>query len=305
MASPILVAICAAIVLYRCYRYCFDRPPNFAPGPPKVPLLGSYPFLLLVNYKHLHRATEWLGKWYQTPVLGIHYAGNVPAMAVLDMATTKEVLNNPDLDGRPVFAMVRARDPMFNVWGIFFRDGPFWKDQRRFALRNMRDYGFGRRFEELEAHINGELLAFVDLVRNGPKYEYEREFVGSDGVVRLPAALNGYPGNMFLKVALNESFGREELECMFRAARAAMQFQRSGCMYGRLFSMMLSMKWLAPKLSGYADVRDSAIDLHEIFADIVRRQYESFEPGHQRSFVDLYFQEMHDGTENYSREFDY
>lgn len=302
MASAILVGICVAVLLYRFYRYCFERPSNFPPGPPKLPFLGSYPFLLLTNYKHLHRATDALARWYRTPVLGLHYAGNLPAMTVHDMATTKEVLNNPDLDGRPIFNMVRARDPQFEVYGIFFRDGQFWKDQRRFALRHMRDYGFGRRFDELEAHINVELLSFVDLCRNGPTYEYERRIVSTDGIVELPHALSGNPANMFLKVILNESFGRDELECMFRAGEAAMQFQRNGCMFGRLFSMMECFRWLAPQATGYTQVRNGAMVLHEIVAEIVQRQFQSYDAKHERSFVDHYFQEMHLGKDDFSRE---
>lgn len=37
----------------------------------------------------------------------------------------------------------------------------------------MRDFGFGRRFEELEKHINDELLSLVDVIKNGPKFKYE------------------------------------------------------------------------------------------------------------------------------------
>lgn len=291
MASPVLVAICAAFVLYRIYRYMFERPDNFPPGPPKVPILGSYPFLLLVNYKHLHRATETLARWYQTPVLGFHY-DTIPSMTVHDMATTKEVLNNPDLDGRPVFNLVRARDPAFNVWGIFFRDGAAWREQRRFTLRHLRDYGFGRRFDELEAHINAELLQFVDLVRNGPQHEYERLLVSGDGIVELPAAFAGQPANQFLKCVLNECFDRAELECLFRAGRAAMRFQRNACMYGRLFSMAGWTSWALPGATGYRNIRESSMELHGIVKGIVDRQHATFEAGTERHFLDLYFEEM-------------
>lgn len=58
--------------------------------------------------------------------------------------------------------------------GIFFTDGPFWKNQRRFTLRHLRDYGFGRRFEELEIEIGEEINNLIDLIKNGPKYDFEK-----------------------------------------------------------------------------------------------------------------------------------
>lgn len=57
--------------------------------------------------------------------------------------------------------------------GIFFAEGQFWHEQRRFMLRNLRDFGFGRRFDELEIEINEELLNFISFLKNGPKYDFE------------------------------------------------------------------------------------------------------------------------------------
>lgn len=69
-----------------------------------------------------------------------------------------------------------SREP-FHFPGIFFTDGALWHDQRRFMLRHLRDFGFGRRFDELESEINEELVQFVDFLRNGPKYDFEKVFV--------------------------------------------------------------------------------------------------------------------------------
>jgi cytochrome P450 len=35
---------------------------------------------------------------------------------------------------------------------VFFADGPIWREQRRFTLRNLRDFGFGRRSMENIIH---------------------------------------------------------------------------------------------------------------------------------------------------------
>jgi hypothetical protein len=48
--------------------------------------------------------------------------------------------------------------------GIIFTDGEFWENQRRFSLRYMRDFGFGRRFNELENVEKDEIQDVLDLL---------------------------------------------------------------------------------------------------------------------------------------------
>jgi hypothetical protein len=40
------------------------------------------------------------------------------------------------------FTSHKTRAPLA---GFFFNDGPFWAEQRRFSLRHLRDFGFGKR----------------------------------------------------------------------------------------------------------------------------------------------------------------
>lgn len=37
----------------------------------------------------------------------------------------------------------------------------------------MRDFGFGRRQDELEMELEDEIRNLIDLLRNGPKYDFE------------------------------------------------------------------------------------------------------------------------------------
>jgi cytochrome P450 len=45
---------------------------------------------------------------------------------------------------------------------VIFTDGPAWKEQRRFTLRHLRDFGFGRR--SMETLIHEEARALLDVV---------------------------------------------------------------------------------------------------------------------------------------------
>ena len=58
--------------------------------------------------------------------------------------------------------------------GIFFTDGYFWHVQRRFSLRYMRDFGFGRREESLEEVMANDTKEMIDMVVNGTKNEAEK-----------------------------------------------------------------------------------------------------------------------------------
>lgn len=192
MASIILTLACVGLVLYRIYKYMFSRPKNFPPGPPRIPFLGSYPLMLLLNYNHMHLAVDWLCEYYETDLLGM-YCGNVPTIVAHSHASVKALLNHSDFDGKPSLLLGKLRHLDFNIrgsrwnsrpyimWlffncrfvGIFFTEGAAWHEQRRFMLRYLRDFGFGRRFDELETVINDEITNFIDMLKNGPKYEHE------------------------------------------------------------------------------------------------------------------------------------
>lgn len=86
-------------------------------GPPRLPILGSYPYLLLLNYKHVHKAVDWLCKYYKTDVLGL-YAAHFPTIVANTTETSKELLNNQALDGKPALKLAQIRDPDFVVRGI-------------------------------------------------------------------------------------------------------------------------------------------------------------------------------------------
>lgn len=58
--------------------------------------------------------------------------------------------------------------------GIFFTENEVWHEQRRFVLRYLRDFGFGRRFDTLEKEIEIQIAQYIDMVKNGPKYEHEK-----------------------------------------------------------------------------------------------------------------------------------
>lgn len=87
-------------------------------GPPSIPIFGSYLFLLLINYKYLHKAVIKLSKWYNTDIVGL-YVGKFPTVVVHSAEGVREVLNNQAYDGRPALFIGAIRDPDDCVRGLY------------------------------------------------------------------------------------------------------------------------------------------------------------------------------------------
>jgi hypothetical protein len=290
-ASIVIFVALILLTLYRCYKFCFSRPPNFPPGPPRLPFIGSYAFVLLINHKVKHLAIEWLCKYYKSRVIGF-YNGSQLAVYANDPKSVHEVLYRTEFDGRPDVELARLRDPKFNLSGIFFLDGEYWHRQRRYSLRNLRDFGFGRRFPDYEIEVLDEMKNLVNLIKDGPKYEHEKKYFKACGSVCLPKALIGTMGNCFLQVICNEKLTRAEQYKIFNAGESSFKFQRIANEYGTIFSITPWIRFLFPETSSYNTCRKNAMIMADFMKEIIDRQIESYQEGHVRSFMDLYIEKM-------------
>ncbi|KAH8318745.1 hypothetical protein KR074_005251 [Drosophila pseudoananassae] len=292
MITELLLVTCVAVLLCLSYRYAVARPKGFPPGPPRIPLFGSYLFLLMINFKYLHKAALTLSRWYKSDIIGLH-VGPFPVAVVHNSEGVREILNNKAFDGRPGLFVAAMRDPGDEIRGIFFQDGPLWKEQRRFILRYLRDFGFGRRFQQLELVIHEQLTDMLDLIRNGPKYPHEEAMVKPGGYrVQLPLLFNPFSANSHFHIVYNECQPRQEMGRLIKLCQLGMQFQRNADDYGRMLSILPWIRHLWPKLSGYSQMLEANVFVHKFFADFVDRHLETYEEGVERNFMDVYISEM-------------
>ncbi|XP_037952787.1 probable cytochrome P450 304a1 [Teleopsis dalmanni] len=293
--SEILWFLSALFFLYLSYRYAVGRPAGFPPGPPRIPLFGSYLFMMMSNFKYLHKGVLKFSKWYKSDIIGFH-VGSLPVIAVHNAEGIRQVLNNQSFDGRTHIRqtfLAEMREPDGNILGIFFQEGLFWKEQRRFIVRYLRDFGFGRRFEQLELVIQEELTDMLDLIRNGPLYEHEKEIVKPGGYrVLLPSLLHPFSGNSLFHIIYNERHPRSEQGVLLKLTQMAMQFQREGDSYGKLLSIIPWITNIFPNWSSYNKLMEANIFLYKYFSNFIDRHIETYQDGYERNFLDLYIKEM-------------
>lgn len=290
MVSLVVVGIFVALLLYRIYKYCTYRPEGFPPGPPRIPVFGAYLLLLLIDHKNLHLAIKRLCKYYKSSVIGF-YTGDTLTVYANDQKSIREVFFNPDYDGRNDFLIGRLREPNYKVKGIFFTDDTYWNDQRRFTLRNLRDFGFGRRYQDYEIEVRSELQNLVAMIKEGPKYEYEKAFLKKDEIL-LPKALIGSLANCFLEIISGERLPRSEQEKLFKAGYSSFDFQIMSNEFGCLFSVIPWIRFLFPKTSSFQQIRQASMNMCDLMKGIVDKQLRTYQDGHVRNFIDLYIKEI-------------
>ena len=125
------------------------------PGPPRVPFLGSLPFLDL---------SKGFLSWGLDPRVTAHplafvKLGMVEINVINDFKLAKELFEKEEFSGK-------AQDPLIlesRFWkniprGILLTEGSQWSAQRRFSLKTLKDFGFGRKSIEGSIHFEVEEL---------------------------------------------------------------------------------------------------------------------------------------------------
>ncbi|KAK9978499.1 hypothetical protein ABG768_020248 [Culter alburnus] len=129
------------------------------PGPTPLPLLGN---LLQLDLKQPHMSLWELSKKYGS-VFKVHFRPR-KVVVLAGYKTVKQSLVNQaeefgERDITPIF------QDFSQGFGILFSNGENWKEMRRFALSNLRDFGMGKRgsedkiIEEIQ-YLKGEFDKF-------------------------------------------------------------------------------------------------------------------------------------------------
>ena len=139
------------------------HPKNYPPGPRfPLPFIGdSY---RMADGSLTKTITSMRAKYGDT--FGFYFTGNMRVVFVCDPITIQEVANDDDFVSRwrPDFAFrVRGgKSCGTDLPGVLFGTGKTWREQRRFTLSTLRDFGFGKR--SMEQFISEELEKFIEFL---------------------------------------------------------------------------------------------------------------------------------------------
>lgn len=120
------------------------------------PILGHLPYINQANpYPTMNYYTNKYGPIFRLQM------GSLSAIVLTDYHAIKRAFSHPDMTRRP--RIVGFDLASYDFHGLVVSNGTLWQEQRRFALRQLRDLGMGK--SSIESHIQREIAVVIEGLR--------------------------------------------------------------------------------------------------------------------------------------------
>ena len=156
--------------------------------------------------------------------------------------------------------------------GIINTEGQTWTNQRRFALKELRDLGFGRK--SLDTVMVEEVDGVLDDMIKGQ----------SDKVI-IDNTFNIAIINVLWQIVASKRFDPEAADTQRMMYLLNMQFKTG-------FSI-LNFIPLLKKLMPFSENDQSLLDMKKMMRGLIHDHLEDIDYDHPRDFIDVYLREMH------------
>ncbi|XP_014665418.1 PREDICTED: cytochrome P450 2J2-like [Priapulus caudatus] len=159
---------CVFVVLWYLWNLLRGLPAGLPPGPRwcRLPVVGSLPW---IDNKQMHTQLRDWAKVYG----GIYHLqmGNLLAIVLHDLNLIKKTFAMDECSGRPDTALLNYYTQNRTL-GVLFSQGDVWRENRRFTLSCLRDFGMGK--FTLESKISEEVKILLEV------FEHEDNVTGFD-----------------------------------------------------------------------------------------------------------------------------
>ncbi|KAM4022749.1 cytochrome P450 2D17-like [Anomaloglossus baeobatrachus] len=257
---------------------------HFPPGPRGLPFLGN---ILQVDYRNPAETFYQLGKQFGN-IFSVQFFWT--KMVVLNgFKVNKEALINrsEDIADRPRFPTYEKLGCAGETKGIVLAHyGNSWKEQRRFALTTLRNFGMGKK--SLEERVTEE-AQFLCSEFKSQKYQFDPTYL-----------INNAVSNVICSITFGDRFEYNDekflrLLALFNAALKA----ESGLLAQILneIPFLNHIPWLFDR------VMEPEYELVAFLKEMISEHQKTWDPNYTRDFIDAYLVEMEKVKEDGSSSF--
>ncbi|XP_074120711.1 cytochrome P450 2J2-like [Sminthopsis crassicaudata] len=259
------------ILILTHYLQSRRRHLNYPPGPPSLPILGNF---LQMDFKKPQVTLQKFVQKYGN-ILSMHVGSQI-FVTVTGLPLIKEVLVNQgdifiDRPQLPIHLHI------FKSFGLIMSNGQLWKQQRRFALMTLRNFGLGKK--TLEDRIRLEAKYLIEAIREEKGQPFDPHFVINNAVSNIICSVTF--GHRF---EYHDSQFRELLKTVDYVMKLLVRWE---C---QLFNIIPSVMKFLP--GPHQKLFRESKKLESFVEDVIKQHKENLNPEEPQDFIDAYLKEL-------------
>uniref|UniRef100_A0A914YVV9 CYtochrome P450 family n=1 Tax=Panagrolaimus superbus TaxID=310955 RepID=A0A914YVV9_9BILA len=203
MFLQILFLIIFLVAFYNVYW----KRKGLPPGPLPLPLIGNG--LALKNHNGEKAILSWMAKYGNIFTI---WLGENPVVLIFNVKTMNEtfIKDGETFAGRPKGSSKHNGEHRLGIGGT---DGPFWKEQRRFALHILRNFGLGKNM--MQEKVLHEVTDLIEHVREQVNAKEEK--------IDMMAIIDICVGSIINSLTFGYSFDKKNPESFLKLKALATQ----------------------------------------------------------------------------------
>ncbi|XP_055485003.1 cytochrome P450 2J6 isoform X1 [Psammomys obesus] len=247
------------------------RPRNFPPGPWSLPFVGN---IFQLDFRQPHLSIQPFVKKYGD-IFSLNL-GDLTFVVITGLPLIKEVFTHVEQNimNRPI-TLVRERISSNN--GLVFSSGQIWKEQRRFALMTLRNFGLGKK--SLEQRMQEEACHLAETIGEEEGQPFDPHF-----------NINNAVSNIICSITFGDRFEYHDsrFQEMLRLLDEAM------CLETTLICQLYNIfPWIMNYLPGPHQTLFRNWEKLKLFVScMIDNHRRDWNPDEPRDFIDAFLKEM-------------
>lgn len=184
-------------------------------------------------------------------------------VSIADVKLAKELFSNDAFSGRPhmdLFLLYEGKP-----FGLIHVEGQLWEVHRRFTLRHLRDFGFGK--NKMETLIMDEVHEMIEALKgkNGAPVSAIKEMFS------LPVV------NSLWAIVAGRRYSHTDPKLHLLANRVDKAFKATTSS-GGLVILLPFLQHICPGISGYTKIRTIYANVREFIEEKVEEHQNTYQP---------------------------